>query len=560
MTHATGSEPTRLAVARRLYFYLIALVSFIAGLAALDNLLSVVVAAWLGSRGIYDINSTAYMRNAIAGSGGLLVVAAPIFLIHWHLIQRRQDADEERQSALRKFFLYVASAVAIGYGLTRGYDFLHGIVLLALGESLGASQIWPAAWLNLLLMIILSTLLQLYFHHVLVEDGDYGAETGRAGSLRRLYQTVAGLVGLGLIIYGSANLVETAWQALLQVSAASAGSGWWRSPLSDGITTLLLGSLLVRFNWQRWHSLTLRSAQEAQAALRRFYLYTAVVVGALATLAPTAQLLRELLLVLFDPAHADMGRLWDNLATPVSYIPIGLAIWVWHWRYLHQEAERYGESREGETIRRLYYYAIAATGLVLLWFGAANTVQALLEWIFGQEGTTVTAGIAALWVRPLANGLSLLAIGAPIWSYHWRVVQSVARRIDAAGLAERAAGPRKVYLYGAALAGALLILVYLARVVYRVLLLVLGDPNAALFSTATADEIARSLIAAALWVIHLWAIRTDTQMGAHVPQILAETDPAARRAALQTQIAHLEAELLAAKAELAEVDGSTPVT
>lgn len=46
-------------------------------------------------------------------------------------------------------------------------------------------------------------------------------------------------------------------------------------------------------------------------------------------------------------------------------------------------------------------------------------------------------GPSGIWHEPLANGLSLLAVGAPIWLLHWRNVQGRAERTDATGAAEQ---------------------------------------------------------------------------------------------------------------------------
>jgi hypothetical protein len=191
-------------------------------------------------------------------------------------------------------------------------------------------------------------------------------------------------------------------------------------------------------------------------------------------------------------------------------------------------------------------------------------VQALLD-RYLVAGAAVGGGI---WAETLATGLSLLIFGTPLWALHWSTGQSVAQQDDAEGAAERTSGPRRVYLYGVALVGALLILFYLARVAYRILLLVLGDPDAALFSTETASEIAISIISAALWVIHLLAIRGDGRMAALAPEPeLAQPaavgaaptvvlEPADAQEALEQRIARLEAELAAARAELASLVGN----
>jgi hypothetical protein len=539
----TNSE--RFALARRIYLYIVALVSFITALFALDNLISVLDDIWLSDQGIAAVRTGAYARDAIASSGGVLLVATPIFLLHWAFIQRRQAEPEERASAWRKFFLYGASAVAVGFALVRGYELLQGITFLALGAPVAESLLWPSGWLHLILMVIVGTALQAYFHQIAVQDGDYGAETGRAGTLRRLYQMAAGLAGLVMIIFGVSSLLEMGWRALTSAFFPDYGVSWWRSQVADGLALALLGGLLAQFNWRRWRAITEQNPQEGQTALRRFYLYTALVISALTALVPAAELLRELLLLAFGGSSLAAGELWDGLAQPIAYMPVGVIAWMWYARFLHQEAAQYGESAQGITVRRLYRYAVAATGLAVLWVGAVDLAQALFEWLWNLGPDF---GVGLFWQELLANGLSLLAVGAPIWAYHWRSAQAEAHRLDAAGQAERASGPRKVYLYGVALAGALLILYFLAQVVYRGLLWLLGAPDAALFLTDTTADIARTVIAALLWIVHVQAIRTDARLGADAPA--QPVDTAAQRATLQARIERLETELAAARAEL----------
>lgn len=546
-----GAAPQRdrLATIRRLYFYLVTLVSFIAALAGLDTLLQQLTNAWLGGSGLGTLYGNAYVRQVIARSGGVLLVATPIFLLHWGYMQRRLDEPGERGAALRKFFLYVASAVAVGYVLVRSYDLLSGLARLAFGEPLSTSDLWPNAWLHWLLMIVAAGALQLYLHSVLISDGDYGREVGLAGSWRRLYQTVAGLLGLGLLIQGSADIISAAWRALSDLAAGQpiTVGGLWRYQLGDGIALTLLGAVLARVNWRRWLAITAASSVEATSVLRRCYLYLAVVGSALATLIPLANLLYEVLLVLFGSPSASWAGLPDRLMDSLPYVPAGLTSWVWHWRVLRQEAAQFGESHEGATVRRLYYYAVAATGLALLWFGAVSILQAALDWLL-----VVGPREGYFWAEPLATGLSLLAVGVPIWSVHWQAAQSQARRSDAQGAEERASLPRRVYLYGVALVGALLILFYLAQVVYRLLLLLLGDPNAGLLSAATVADLARSIIAAVLWVVHVLAIRDDTRRVAP-ERAPAAISPADQRAALVRRIEQLERELAATREALANL-------
>lgn len=533
---------------RRLYFYGVALISLIAMLIGLNTLLRVLDTVWFGASAGFAVDT--FSRDSIAGAGGTLLVATPIFLIHWGIVGRRRDGVEE-YSAIRKLFLYVAGLIAVGYALFNGYELLRGLALLALGESVITSNIWPTGWLHALGMIVIGSSLQAYFLHVLRADGDMGTEVGWAGTWRRWYQTIAGLVGLGLLIAGGGGLLELLLRYAIDLFSATASAWLPRYDAATSVALLVLGVILWRLNWVRWHGLATQYPREAQAALRRFYLYAAAVAGAVVTLTPVAGMLRDVLWVFFSRADTLWMVLGDQLSTLLGFGSIGLVVWIGHWRYLAREAATYGESEEGASIRRVYYYAVAATGLAVMWIGLTEAVLVLLDFVLARDAWIITQG---LWVEPLASGLSLLAVGAPVWAYHWRVVQTIAQRDDVTGQAERASGMRKVYLYGVALVGAVLILFFLAQVVYRILLLLLGDPSASLLGVEPAGELARSLIAAIFWTVHVLAIRRDGQLGTEEP---AAPAPALdeRRAILEARIVELELELERTRAELAELPG-----
>ncbi len=556
-TPSGQEDSSPLSTIRRLYFYIITLVSLIAGVSAIGGLLRALTDVWLGSSSLLGVETGNYVRNAIAQNGGLLLVATPIFLLHWRTIRRTLTDAGEIRATLRKLYLYLAVTTGVFLLVTNGIPLVRGIAEIASGQSLDASGIWPSRWLFLILMMGMGTALARYFDGIARADGDYGVEAGGGGTARRLFQTILGLIGLGLLIFGAGGLLETFWRLVLPLERVGVGNNWWSKPIGDGVAMLLFGALIWRTNWQRWTRLTGANPDEAQTALRRFYLYAGVVSSALAALIPSALLLRELLLILLGSGTGTTAELLAKLTMPLAYVPVGIVAWRWHWRTVSAEAARYddelGETPASATIRRLYYYLVAAAGLGMVWFGLVELVQMALD-VVGISGLTTTGG--RVWVEPLANGLSLLAVGAPIWAAHWRTVQRMARQDDAGGLAERASLPRRVYLYGVLLVGALMILFFLASVVYRLLLLLMGDPNANLFSTQTAGDIARSAISAILWTVHLLALRQDIRLGAEQPVEQAALPSADdHRAALTARIASLEAELAELRRELEGVGG-----
>lgn len=538
---AVANAQPRLGAVRRFYFYLVALVAFVAGLFAFDALIGRLAETWMQGTALFVISGPGFVRNTVAATASILAVATPIFLIHWHYIQRHLDDPEERSAALRKFYFAAASAFSLGFALVRADHLLSGIAAIAFGQPTTQSEILPSAWLYDLVVAAAAAALLAYWQAVARADGDYGTESGLAGTWRRLFLAGVTLTGLILIALGSANVVSALLQRVLALVHPAVSGSWFPREMGDGVALLLLGAVTARTAWRAWQSICVRVPTEQSTIVRLLFLYVAVVGGAVATLVPTALIVRDLLLSAFSSAQPSGFDLLERAANILGFIPVGIWVWTRHWR-LVQAAEARTTSAAGMALRRIYYYAMSATGLVLLWLGLVYVTQVVLDMLL----TSDQLKLSILWQRPLANGLSLLVVGAPVWALHWQAVQRVARQPDEEGADERGSLPRRIYLYGVSFAGAILVLFYFAQVLYRLFLFALGDRTTALFSSELAEELARSLIAAILWTVHFVALRRDAAMG------VQRTPAADRRARLEHKIALLEEEIARLRAELEE--------
>lgn len=538
----TNTAP-RLAIIRRIYFYAVALIAYIISLVALDSLLSTMSDIWLTNTGLFTVGGYSYARENIARSIGFLIVAVPLFLLHWRAMQQRSEPIEI-SSALRKLYLYAAQGVALGYALVALHAIISGAARLALGAPVSANPLLPSDWLHRLAMLLIAGGCILYWRRILTRDGDYGGEVRWAATMRRLYHSAVGLSGLALLITGCALVLDALLQWALSLWLPTIGQGWFADQIADGVAAALIGAILMRLAWSSWSQIVAVHSGEALSPLRRLYFYLAVVISALATLIPLAIVFRILLLFALGQRDGSWTSVLLACVSPLSYAPWGFVAWRWYWRGLASEATRFGETGEGATVRRIYFYAVAATGLALMWVGAVSILQSILDVVL----TADSFGEIAIWRELVATGLSLVMVGAPVWAFHWQSVQKVARGSDAAGRAERGSLPRRVYLYGVALVGAVLILVFLAQFLYRLFLHLLGDINVDVFGPQTAEELARSLIAVVLWAVHLLALRTDLRMGGGDDAVIE------RRERLQTKIASMETELTALRAELESME------
>ena len=354
---------------RRLYLYLIAFISLVAGLAAAYDLIDALVRLWVTDERILGVYASDSVQRSIARPGGFLIVSAPIFLIHWRYIRRLVLQPGESHAALRKLFVYAVLATTGFVGARALYHIIEGSLGLLLGSTPFEEQLRPGGWAAQFFHGGIHLTLFMFFARLLQGDGDLGVESGWAGSWRRLFQLLAGLVGLGLLFTGAADALNLAWRAILEplgeASLATVGTGWRERGIAGSLAAVLVGGLVWRLNNLYWNALMAAQPEEGRMALRRLYLYVATVLAAAITLVPVAMLLRVGVLFLFGGVDAGDIDI-DDLTTPLGLLPVGTLAWRWHWLQVSAEAQRYGDTRESEFVRRLYYYAVAATGLLLL--------------------------------------------------------------------------------------------------------------------------------------------------------------------------------------------------
>jgi hypothetical protein len=532
---------------RRWYVYVLAYASLIALSAGVINLAQTLVRYALG---------LGFDRNAFALWAGVLVVALPIHLGHalWANRQARQDA-EERGAVLRKAYTYAVAALGALLIATQGHDLLRQTVRVVLAAPVRHPDVWWAEVLSRLFAILWSGLLLWYALLLVRLDGDYAREPGRAATWRRLFAFAVG--GVGLLLTVSA-LMRLFTLVLLVSVPPQPPSGlvlgtWWRRPLTDAIATVLVGGLFWRWAWSTmrgWGALPLAERERYTLSRQAFY-YVGVTVGVGVSLAALAYLLRQGLLGLLGEPLGPRHEWWPSIAWALGALPVGLVTWRQYRAQVFSEQAAADEPWFHLVVGRLYTYVVSAVGLGLLWFGAIAVLQVLTT----QALLPPRPGLNPTWWRePLATGLALLAVGGPVWWWHWQRIQDVARQPGRAGQRERASVLRKLYLYGVSLAAGLIVLVTLAQVAYQGWLWILGEPVVRLLEQLV-DALAPALTAGTGWAFHARMLRWDTrlQREAGVPE--EEED---MRAALLAERERLLQRLAEVEQRLRELEGQRP--
>ena len=227
-------------------------------------------------------------------------------------------------------------------------------------------------------------------------------------TIRRLYIYAVAFISLVVITWGLIGLVRSAF------GGDEIGDSVAR--LAGALSLIFVGIPVFLLHWWWAQRNAYRDDEERFSYIRAIFLYGVL----LATLIPIAQnlmaLVNGLFFMLFDvPLNRvlfGIDQTWvDNL---IAMIMNGLiAAYVFSALRKDWAAEPRGNAFA--EIRRLYRYIWVLYGLALVVGG----VQQTLLFIFDSLEETAIASQSIL-----ANGLTLLLVGVPIWIYSWQTVQN----------------------------------------------------------------------------------------------------------------------------------------
>jgi hypothetical protein len=413
---------------RRLYYYGL---SFVALMVSASGVLMLVdyVADSLSGREILSRG-----ESQLAMALALTVVGTPIWLFHWNLAHRAiRRFPSETRAVSRKIYLTLVLAVsaALGaFGLISLLRWLFG------GDSfnglhLAFPLVWGAVW---------------GFHWYVgnreVPRTEFGASIHRAYVYATsLYGLVLLLVGLGIILR---HLIAQAYDALFATQVLLPGEGvLWSDTTQTALAIFLVGGV---YWWWHWHRV---ARGDIDSVLRQVYLHLFAILGGAATAVATLNIIlfRALQWAFGEPGAADQ---FQFLPGALAALIIGVAMWGYHRAVVQQESARAIVGLPAA--QRVYGYLLAALGLGTLATALVMLFGVVIGVIVPQSGEELVRG--DWWRNPLALAVSLLLVGAPLWSFYWFSMQ----RAASVGEAERSVPSRRIFIYlvlGAAVLAAL---------------------------------------------------------------------------------------------------------
>jgi hypothetical protein len=496
-------------VARRVYLYLISYISLWMVLAGASNLLALLVRNLLA---ILPDSATGAVdqREQFSLWGAMLLVGGIVWAIHWLLAQRgvaptNPAAAEERQSALRKLFLYGALATTLWQVAFALADLLQTTLrpVAEFDYSPDPKLVWTAAGAQLLVY----GLGWLYYWRVRNQDQATTPETGRAATVRRWYFYLVNYVALSVVLVQTANLAGDLWQLLTSPLRPSfVDSQWVPLPIAIALAWIVAAGGIWLWHWRTVQRLVATDTAEQRSTLRKVYLYGMTLQTVSVTLANAAFLLNSLFRLFWgtDPVAGTGETALTAAGRPLLTALVYGVFWAYHWQVLKWDGQLPVAGPAFATaLRQLYHYLVALIGLGMLAGGIGDTLRLLIDRALGGSATTSLS--QQQWGDQLSLVITLILVGAPVWLLSWRHVQREALASD--GAAARQSLPRRLYLFVVLFATVTALLISAASLIYQVFRH-LGDPIGS-WASDMSWAFAATVTAGVLLAYHLSILRSD---------------------------------------------------
>jgi hypothetical protein len=208
-------------------------------------------------------------------------------------------------------------------------------------------------------------------------------------------------------------------------------------------------------------------------------------------------------------ATSSTGSFIGRVSGELSVLIPALVSWVFYNQALKRGMEATADIQQRAGMHRLYAYVLSLMGLVASFVGTYLLIEFTLDLL---EGPQIIRG--ETWhLRNLAEALSTLLVGLPVWVLAWRQMTAEASQKGEAGDHARRSVIRKGYLYIILFAGVMGIMGKTGTLLYNILKLVLGDdvPD---FTRMVWDLSSLLVLFVVLAVYHWQSLRRDNQIAA----------------------------------------------
>lgn len=536
-----------MATIRRIYIYLVCLISLQSVAAAVNGLLGGFI-RWLTST---DAPDAFFFTSKLA----IVVVGAPIFIGHWlWALYLARKAPDELDALSRRLYLYITKGVFASYiavAVFNGTSAFFSLILPATTNSAPSTPELVGTIINSVVTVVATGALWFYHHRLTADDKLSHDALSRV--VNQLYMLGFGGTGLTVAVAGFVSFQMWIFDRL---------DGDVRSSLPSTIAMMAAGTLLWLYH-ERARALDTKMKDIATDVLRWLYatLFSSIgvimsLVGlfgtqtwlfqkiagdpspslpdALAVLTAGLPLLiyHELALrrvmkdnvkplrwlygLLFSVAgmigavrglifalrwfFSIVGGLRSDIPDSAALFVPCLIVWGYHQWVMKRMGDALGLAEEsslgsknaGRFLRRVYVLAFSGYGVSLTTLGLIG----LQEWVFTRFGGEN--------VFQASDALAWLVVGVLLWLYYWRW----AGRLFASNVSvEQKSDLRKAYLYLIIYIAVNTFIVTIALLINGTLRATLGLPTSG--GPGLSLSISIIIAAAALWAYHAFVLHGD---------------------------------------------------
>jgi hypothetical protein len=510
-----------MAAARRLYVYGVSAVSLLVLAIGLIQLLTVAlgqVADALGASVLSGDVATSLDQLSLAIA--LVVVALPIWAVHWWLAERSvsgagADATAERLSTIRAVHFLDVQFVSLVAWLFASIWLIGWILRTALGvaDEFGTR---PTDWIALIVVAA-----AVWAYHAALRGRDLRAARLVHGAawVSRLYRHAGALVGLLVAAIGAADAIAIVLGMVVGRPAFEGGADWWRWPLADALARLLVGSVVFGLHWVDI-ARTIRDTgqigeDERPSRVRRTYFAAAVVAAAVAVGFGIQSSLGSVAAYLLGVAASDdPARLAEDVIGPPLAVLPWLAAGIWHLRSSVREGAALDAAAE-RSAQRIGGHLLSLVGLAFVAGGLARLLGLLLEATIGQSGLVRDD----VWRLDLAHAVGFAIAGAGLWVWQWSAILRAWSSDDD----ERATTASRSYLFLAVGGGLIAAVPSAALILYRTMNVVLATDPAAGLGDELATPLGVLLVSALVAAYHGRILLRDLRAVRAIPPPVATT-------------------------------------
>lgn len=260
-----------------------------------------------------------------------LIMGTAVWYIFWRIANNLfKDPDPaERESSLRKFYLYLAVFVGTLAVVTYSAIILTGLLKRLLqAPSSGGGDVY------FILPIILSMGMVWFFHAVVLRDDmQVASEAPRQAAIRRWYLYLVAAVGLSSLLTGLTGDINV----ILRSLGSNLGFGL-REEFAAYTAAIIAGTPVWLIPWMKANaeaSLGIPSAADARRSnARKIYLYFFLLAATLAVLGSAIYIVSSLVRYLLGESAPTINEIGFAISTTL----LGIGVWLYHGSLLRGDA------------------------------------------------------------------------------------------------------------------------------------------------------------------------------------------------------------------------------